>query len=142
MDNPKEDVDEASASSEGISLEKIQLLLRAKDDTQRFVGLALLKAVLDNSESLRQDPEAVKELWSNISPKFLDRLLRTGSKPQNANSKDMLSLAVSILHTFVVLLPDESKQKPSLAGRIPALVDSVLHRCALYIFSCLSLLIV
>ncbi|RYP67291.1 hypothetical protein DL771_007309 [Monosporascus sp. 5C6A] len=86
----------------GTSIEKVQQYLKAKDDTSRFVGLALLKSVLDNSSSLQSDEETITSLWNSISPKFLDRLLRTGSRPgpDQKDAKDMLDLAVAVLHTF------------------------------------------
>ena len=57
------------------TFQKIQDLLKARDDTSRFVGLALLKTVLDNGQLL-QDSERLRVLWESLSPKFLDRLLR------------------------------------------------------------------
>lgn len=112
------------------SIEKIQQLLKAKDDTSRFVGLALLKSVLDNSPELQRDERTITMLWSSVSPKFLDRLLRTGSQAGRGqkNSRDMLDMAVAVIHTFTVLLPQESINHPSLVKRIPGLVKGVLHR--------------
>ena len=55
--------------------EKLLELLKTKDDTSRFVGLALLKTVLDNGQ-LVQDTELIHEIWESISPKFIKRLLR------------------------------------------------------------------
>lgn len=112
------------------NLAKIQTLLKAKDDTQRFVGLALLKSLLDNSPQIRQDEAALQELWASISSKFLDRLLRTGSKPSSDNSKEMLDLAVSILHTFSILLPAESLSKTRFTDRTRGLVAALLYRYA------------
>lgn len=112
----------------GEQVTKIRHLLRAKDDTQRFVGLALLKSVLDNSPPLRRDEQAVQLLWESLSSRFLDRLLSTGSNPANANAKQMLDLAVSVLHTFAALLPSPSRAEPKFTGRVPGLVDAVLHR--------------
>ncbi|RYO81249.1 hypothetical protein DL766_000265 [Monosporascus sp. MC13-8B] len=111
------------------SIEKVQQYLKAKDDTSRFVGLALLKSVLDNSPALQSDEETITSLWNSISPKFLDRLLRTGSRagPDQKNSKDMLDLPVAVLHTFTVLLPDEAKQGARLLNRIPRLTSAVLY---------------
>ncbi|CAK7215755.1 hypothetical protein SCUCBS95973_002585 [Sporothrix curviconia] len=83
---------------------RIEQLLRAKDDTSRFVALALLKAVLDNqvkedggneendegqgdtkpadasagSSSLPE--EALLRLWEALPVKFFDKLLRAGLK--------------------------------------------------------------
>ncbi|KAI1376716.1 DUF1941-domain-containing protein [Hypoxylon crocopeplum] len=111
------------------SVEKIQQLLKTKDDTSRFVGLALLKSVLDNSPELQNEKEVIVSLWDSISPKFLDRLLRTGSQSgsDQKNSKDMLDLAVAVIHTFAVLLPDDAKQDAKLLSRIPRLAKAVLH---------------
>ncbi|KAH6969764.1 Neurochondrin-domain-containing protein [Fusarium avenaceum] len=116
-----------STASQPADINKIQALLKAKDDTQRFVGLALLKSLLDSSEQLRKDEQTVQSLWSSLSPKFLDRLLRTGSKPSSKNSKEMLDLAVSVMHIFSILLPDKARSDTKLINRIPLLVSSVLH---------------
>ncbi|KAH8909620.1 DUF1941-domain-containing protein [Coniochaeta sp. PMI_546] len=111
------------------SLQKIQSLLKSKDDTARFVGLAMLKAALDNSPELRQDQEAVVALWVSISPKFLDRLLRTGSgeNPSQKEGKEMLDLAVSVIHIFAVLLPDNEKAGSKFFDRIPRLVTCLTY---------------
>lgn len=68
------------------SIAKIQGLLRSKDDTSRFVGLALLKSVLDNSPDLQKDDGVIQGLWDSISPKFLARLLKSGSQPGDRKS--------------------------------------------------------
>lgn len=121
---------EASASGEEpASISKIQTLLAAKDDTSRFVGLALLKSVLDNSQALRESEETVTALWESISPKFLDRLIKTASRNHASvkNGQDMLDLAVSVLHTFATLLPDKARKDGRMTGRIPLLVACLLH---------------
>ncbi len=127
----------APQTSEQPSVPKIQALLGAKDDTSRFVGLALLKSVLDNTPEVRDNEENIVALWESIPPKFLDRLIRTGSKqtPSSApdassprkNSNDMLDLAVSVLHTFAALLPEKARQNPRLLDRIPQLVACLLQ---------------
>jgi hypothetical protein len=114
--------------SETVTNQKIQELLKTKNDTSRFVGLALLKPVLDNSQQLREDEAAIADLWQSVSPKFLDRLLRSGAKQSTPDAKDMIDIAVAVLHTFLTLLPDDMKKDSSLMGRIPALVAVVLHR--------------
>ncbi|KAF4441234.1 hypothetical protein F53441_12083 [Fusarium austroafricanum] len=116
-----------SAASQPADINKIQSLLKEKDDTQRFVGLALLKSVLDSSEELRQDEKIVQGLWSSLSPKFIDRLLRTGSKPSTKNSKEMLDLAVSVLHIFAILLPEQAPNDAKFINRIPLLINAVLY---------------
>lgn len=122
----------SSTTEQGGSGQKIKTLLGAKDDTSRFVGLALLKSVLDNEPELRSNEEAVISLWDSIPPKFLDRLIRTGSRQKPAGSlgresNDMLDLAVSVLHTFASLLPENSKQDGKIIDRIPQLVACLLH---------------
>ena len=112
------------------SVQKIETLLKTKDDTSRFVGLALLKSVLDNSKALRDDQDLILRLWESIPPKFIDRLLRTGQQGQSSsrkNAKDMLDLAVSVLHTFTALVPVE-KRDDKFVGRIPRLVASLVQR--------------
>ncbi|KAI9733772.1 MAG: hypothetical protein M1818_007186 [Claussenomyces sp. TS43310] len=107
---------------------QMKTLLSAKDDTSRFVGLALLKAVLDNQSGLMQDENQLKTLWSAISPRFLDRLLRSG-KNQNvskAEAKDMVDIAVGVLYTFTILLPVQERKSKRLVGRINALVDALI----------------
>lgn len=117
----------ANAKQDEASISKIQTLLQAQDDTQRFVGLALLKSVLDNSPSLQENHELLQRLWDSLPAKFLDRLLRTGSNPSKRDSKEMLDLAVSVLHTFVALLPAEASSQPKFTDRIPRLVSAVLY---------------
>jgi hypothetical protein len=114
------------------SIDQIQQLLRAKDDTSRFVGLALLKSTLDNSKEFQNDKDVIVSLWACISPKFLDRLLRTGSGSgsgsRRKDAKDMLDLAVAVIHTFSLLLPEDAKSDRKLLGRVPKLVDALIQR--------------
>lgn len=121
--------DDSQPQNVAVTVEKIRELLKTKNDTSRFVGLALLKSVLDNSQQLREDEAAITTLWQSVSPKFLDRLLRSGSKQSSSSqdTKDMIDIAVAVLHTFSVLLPDEAKKDSSLVGRIRVLVPVVLH---------------
>ncbi|KAK1967268.1 DUF1941-domain-containing protein [Colletotrichum sublineola] len=120
--------DPTQATQQIASFDQIQSMLTATDDTSRFVGLALLKTLLDNSEELRNDADTVSALWESISPKFLDRLVRTGSSVQSTqkDAKNMVDLAVSVIHTFASLLPDQSKRDKRLVGRLPLLVSSLL----------------
>ncbi|KAM0436153.1 hypothetical protein ACHAPT_003045 [Fusarium lateritium] len=126
MDNPTTDEAQPPAS-QATDIAKIKTLLKAKDDTQRFVGLTLLKSILDSSEELRRDEQIIHSLWSSLAPKFLDRLLRTGSKPSNKNAKDMLDLVVSVLHIFSILLPEQAKSDSRFIDRTPLLVAAILY---------------
>lgn len=122
---------EPGADSSATS-EKIQELLKSKDDTSRFVGLALLKSVLDNGQ-LAQEPERLRILWESISPKFIDRLLRSrpSDKRTNAEAQDMVDLAVAVLHTFTVLLPEDCQKDARLVGRTSPLVKALVERFVL-----------
>lgn len=117
-------------NQQNASLGKIAELLKQKDDTSRFVGLALLKSTLDSSEQLRNDKTIVTTLWTAIPSKFLDRLLRTGSKPgtKQSDSKEMLDLAANVLYTFAILLPEEARADDKLLGRVPLLVNAIIQR--------------
>lgn len=124
------DTPEAAPS---LSLSQIQTLLKAKDDTSRFTGLALLKSVLDNSQNIRQDEETVVQIWSSISPKFLDRLIKTGTKSPSEsamNGREMLSLAVSVIHAFANLLPESTKREEKFVNRVAPLMSAILPRYA------------
>ncbi|KAI0905924.1 Neurochondrin-domain-containing protein [Ustulina deusta] len=109
-------------------IQKVDQLLAAKDDTSRFVGLLLLKTTLDNHASDLQH-EQVAQLWASISPRFLDRLIRTGSRPaseQTKQSGDMLGVAVAVIYTFTKLLNDCALNERFYA-RIPNLANAVLY---------------
>jgi len=123
------DSSSTSNPSENVSIEKIQSLLKTKDDTSRFVGLALLKSVLDNSQELRGNEDVVVTLWKSIPSKFLDRLIRTGSREDSSRKEnyDMLDMAVSVLHTFSSMLPESVRRDGRMVDRIPQLVACLLH---------------
>ncbi|OTB06754.1 hypothetical protein M426DRAFT_72007 [Hypoxylon sp. CI-4A] len=125
----QDSVEGGSSVSDAASIEKIRRLLKTKNDTSRFVGLALLQSVLDNSPELQSDKGVIVSLWEAISPKFLGRLLSTGSQPSSGHkdSKDMLDLAVAIIHTFTILLPDEARKDARLLGHMPRLAKAILH---------------
>ena len=110
-------------------LETMQNHLKAKDDTSRFVGLALLKSALDNGQ-FTNNPERLPGLWEAVPPKFLDRLLdgRRNEKIKKAEAQNMVDLAVSILHTFTVLLPERTRRERSLIRRVEPLVKALVER--------------
>ncbi|KAG9237000.1 Neurochondrin-domain-containing protein [Amylocarpus encephaloides] len=107
---------------------RLHALLKAKNDTSRFVGLALLKTVLDNGQ-LVKDPARLHILWEALSPRFLDRLLRAreNDKISKDQAKDMVDLAVAILHTFTKLLPDNVRGDRRLTARIVPIIQCLLH---------------
>jgi hypothetical protein len=110
-------------------------LLQARDDTSRFVGLALLKSVLDNGQ-FAQDPEQLRKSWEAVPPKFLDRLLRA-SRNENINkaeAQNMVDLAAAVLHTFTILLPESSRQEKRIIGRTESLVIALVKRSVSRLF--------
>jgi hypothetical protein len=125
-----------SAGESSSTFEKIQELLKSKDDTSRFVGLALLKSILDNGQ-LVQNPEGLRKLWESISPKFIDRLLRArpSDKVKSPEAQNMVDLAVSVLHTFTNLLPKECQKDARVVERTSHLVKALVERLVLNIIS-------
>lgn len=149
--------DGASANTKSTQQEariaRIELLLRTRDDTSRFVALALLKAVLDDQAKDEEDDEGGEKksklksslpeetllrLWEALPVKFLDKLLRAGLKssssssttaaPKSSDAAHMRDLAVAVLHTFTVhILPVERHSDARLLGRIPLLIASLLN---------------
>lgn len=123
--------DAASAPADNAAaLEQIKGLLKAKDDTSRFVGLALLKSVLDTQAQLREDVALVSSLWESISPKFLARLLRASKneKTSNEEAKNMVDIAVGVLHIFAILLPEDTREDRRFVDRIGGLVNCLVER--------------
>ena len=130
------DTEDAKGEPEDPAIARVEQLLRAKDDTSRFVALALLKALLDNQDTANAaSPASLLRLWKALPVKFLDKLLRAGlhvSQPPSpqppASAAHMRDLAVAVLHTFAVrILPPEQRGDARLTGRIPLLVESLLN---------------
>ncbi len=120
-----------SLASHTPPLETVRNLLQAKDDTSKFVGLALLKSLLDNGQYAK-DEEQLLTLWQAVPSKFLDRLLRAqnNSKINEAEAKDMVDLAATVVHTFANLLPGNAHQERRLIGRTEPLVKALVNRQA------------
>ena len=115
-----------------IDLEKALDFLKAKDDTSRFVGLALLKPVLEQKLSQQIDTEeegiraVIEQCWRAIPVKFLDRLLK--AKPDGKRTKEeagsMVGLAVAVLHAFMTILEVPEKDD-RFVGRVPLLMSAL-----------------
>lgn len=112
------------------ALDQALALLRSRNDTDKFVGLALLKSILDSQQALLEDPVVITKCWSAISPRFLDALLRASGNEGRSKeeARSMVELAVAIIHTFTVLLPSDSQSSERIVGRAPALVAALLRR--------------
>jgi hypothetical protein len=87
------------------ALQQVFTLLKARDDTSRFVGLSLLRSLLDANEELRNDVCVIKQCWDAVPNRFLLRLMKAGGAADEA--KNMNNLAVAVIHTFANLLPPE-----------------------------------
>jgi hypothetical protein len=112
-----------------IIFSKAQNLLQAKDDTSRFVGLALLKSLLDNSELVRA-PEQLQQTWEALSPNFIDRLLRAQQNQtiHNGEAQNMVDVAVAVLHIFAIILPAEALKETRFIKRSGPLLKALVGR--------------
>lgn len=114
-----------------VSIDKALTLLTAHDDTSKFVGLALLKSLLDNHEELRNDSNLISKCWAAVSAKFLDRLLRASQNPGNksqAEARSMTDLAVAVIHSFTLLLSTAAPQNEKLVERTSGIVLALISR--------------
>lgn len=115
------------------SLEQTLALLKAGDDTSRFVGLALLKSILDSEPELQKDTDVIAQCWDAIPAKFLDRLLRAGasSKKSKEEAESMVGLAVAVLTVFIKFSTVVQQNDEKFAGRSESLIAALAWR---YIF--------
>ena len=105
-------------------LDQTLALLQQRNDTSRFVGLALLKSILDNKVEFQKDSKIISQCWDAVPVRFLDRLLKTGAGAGgNEEARDMVEIAVAVLHTFMMLLPEQLKQTEKFSGRIGGLLN-------------------
>lgn len=122
--------EQGSTSNTQKSLDKALSLLRASDDTSRFVGLALLKSMLDNHVELRDSKETITKCWRAIPATFLDRLIkaRHGEKRSKEEAQNMIGLAVAVIHVFLTLLPSEALDLENFQGRLDMLSAAEPYR--------------
>ena len=138
--NPKRGNDDAEQTggdqetkketSKDDSIQKTLALLKARDDTSRFAGLTVLKAILDINEDLQKDSNALAQFWVAISAKFLDRLLGAGAneKKSKHEAESMAELAVGVLHAFVRLITSIVQEHEKLLGRAEGLMAALAWR--------------
>lgn len=110
-------------------LEAALALLEKKDDTSRFVGLALLKPLFEqrlgdcNTEDGDERATLIEQCWGAIPVKFLSRLLnaRANGKNSKGEANDMLGLAVAVIRAFAGLLasPHTDEKFMSQVWQIP-----------------------
>jgi hypothetical protein len=105
-------------------IRRVFTLLRAKDDTSRFVGLTILHSVLDSRPHIRTDTDLVAQIWRNIPKRFLVRLMKTQSNnATNENAQNMRHLAVAIIHSFTALLSSEELETQDTISLCLPLLD-------------------
>lgn len=113
-------------------IEKALEYLKEKDDTSRFVGLALMKPLLEEELSQQGSTEGkgtralIERCWRAIPVKFLDRLLK--AKPDSKRTKEeadsMVGLAVAVLHAFL-MIADAPEKDDRFVGRLPLLMSAL-----------------
>lgn len=112
------------------ALDQTLTLLKTKDDTSRFVGLALLKSILDEEVEFQKNTMIIERCWTAIPAKFIDRLLKA-VRNENRNKEESLSmvkLAVAVLHAFIILLPTDLHNNEKFVDRIGGLIDALAWR--------------
>lgn len=108
-------------------VDQVRSHLDSKTDTERFVGLKLLISLFEIHPEIRDNKQQVKEIWSSIPARFLDRLLKTACNPKARDAQECLTLAVSVMHAFSLLVDDAGKDE-KFTGRIPKLVPALVYR--------------
>lgn len=129
----KEEVQDQETSngiSKDESIQRTLALLSAGDDTSRFAGLTILRALLDSNEEFQKDPKVMAQFWAAIPAKFLDRMLRAGGsgKKSNQEAESMVELAVGVLHAFVRLIPSIVQEDAKFVGRADGLMAALAWR--------------
>ncbi|KAI9791126.1 MAG: hypothetical protein M1816_004357 [Peltula sp. TS41687] len=111
------------------ALDRTLNLLKALDDTSRFVGLALLKSLLDNHEELRNDIEAVSKCWTAVPLPFLQRLLKAPKSKQKNTEEitNMVDLAVFVIYNFALLIPTTVLEEDGLIEMTQELVYALRY---------------
>ena len=129
-DSKEQKDEQKDGPATGKSLDKALALLQASDDTSRFVGLALLKSMLDNHIELRDSKETITRCWKGVPATFLDRLLkaRPSEKRSKEEAQNMIGLAVAVIHVFLTLLPQEALEHEGFNVRLENLSAAEPYR--------------
>ncbi|KAL8939120.1 MAG: hypothetical protein Q9216_003533 [Gyalolechia sp. 2 TL-2023] len=130
--------DRGTAEAPLENLDQVLDYFEEDSDVSKFVALARLKAILDNKRELREDPEVITRCWAAVPARFLDRLLRAANYKADERVTDrtvlvrritdrdyMIGYAVAIVHTFVNLLPEASRNDKKFARRIEGLLNAL-----------------
>ncbi|KAF2763350.1 DUF1941-domain-containing protein [Pseudovirgaria hyperparasitica] len=112
------------------ALDQIFSLLKTKNDTSKFVGLSLLKSLLDSQDSLRNDPGVLTQCWKAISTRWLHRVLimKTNREKRTDNEeRSMRQIAVGVVEAFASLLPLEAMDEPEPRDLILGLTTTLRY---------------
>ncbi|KAI5776655.1 Neurochondrin-domain-containing protein [Geopyxis carbonaria] len=104
------------------TVEECLNLLARKDDTSRFVGLALLLSLTNHVQS-----STIMQRCSEVMDgKFLDRLLKTKptSRQPSAETSALHELATSVTFAFASSLHD-APENDFVIGRAPSLIQAL-----------------
>lgn len=125
---PQGEAEQLQPSTMRVSLEQVLSYLKKKDDTSRFLGLTLLRPLVDN-ETFRSNPDSISECWTALSTSYLRRLLRAEQNEQRsqAESRLLVDLAVGVLHAFSQLLPQEALESDKMISMSEGLIHSLIE---------------
>lgn len=112
--------------SSDTSLGQILSLLKEKNNTSRFVALALIRSWIDTNHDSQKNIPTLLQIWRAIPKSFLLRLLKAQPpKSKEDDSRSMNSLAVAVIHTFANLLPAEQLENENFAVFCDSLIDAL-----------------
>jgi hypothetical protein len=126
MDSTNTNATETSSNPQA-AVDQTLTLLKAKDDTSRFVGLSLLRSLLDSNEQLRTNGENLLKCWDAIPNKFLLRLSKTQETKSKSRDEanDMVDLAVAVVHIFANLLPTQEVGEKKMVEFCEPLLNAI-----------------
>ncbi|KAG4303491.1 hypothetical protein PCANB_000219 [Pneumocystis canis] len=112
-------------------------LMKSKEDTSKFVALAIFPSILSKA------PSRTIECWKALDFEWIDRLLKSEKSLVNDNldkSLEYKTLALNILISFASF--PELCQHPDMINRIPSLISILPENNFSYMSSILDLLII
>ncbi|KAF2434539.1 DUF1941-domain-containing protein [Tothia fuscella] len=125
------DSSQPSSANPTAALDQVFSLLKAKDDTSRFVGLSLLRSLLDSNEELRSNTAIITQCWNSIPNTFLIKLLESQTskkKKSDEETRDLITLAISVVNIFANLVPQEEIEKEKMTEFCEPLIH-VIPQC-------------
>ncbi|KAL8998648.1 MAG: hypothetical protein Q9169_002308 [Polycauliona sp. 2 TL-2023] len=102
--------------------------LKSEDHQTKLIGMGQLNAIINTDTNLatrfRNDETAILKAWDTISGRFLDRLLSIVEyKGEQVIDRDWVAnQAVSMIHTFLKLVPESLRNDKKFTKRIDKLL--------------------